>query len=277
MIKLVAMDLDGTLLSGDKGVTEYTARVLRACEEKGVKMVIASGRGFDSARVFARIAGLNSPIVSANGARADETPFGPTILEDCIPEDVSRDVCRIMLESGIYFVCYCRGVNYSANGTEIKRGIMPKQVVDDGKFTVRNTLDLDELLNEGVKRPYKYVAFTWDLEALAKLRERLEREIDAAISSSWADNVEVLAKGCGKGKAISFLAERYGIKKEEIMAFGDQENDRDMLLSAGWPVAMENAVDGLKKIARVIAPKNTEDGVAKVLEKMVLNGEVQQR
>ncbi|MBQ3223396.1 MAG: HAD family phosphatase [Clostridia bacterium] len=274
MIKLVAMDLDGTLLNGDKGVSEYTAGILRECEAKGVKMVIASGRGFDSARVYARLTGLNSPIVSANGARVDETPFGPTIMEDCIPEDLSRDVCRIMLESGIYFVCYCRGVNYSANGTEIKRGLMPKHTVDNGQFTVRNTLDLDELLSEGVKRPYKYVAFTWELDALAKLRERLEKEIDAAISSSWPDNVEVLAKGCGKGRAIGFLAEKYGIAKDEIMAFGDQENDRDMLLSAGWPVAMENATDGLKKIARIIAPKNTEDGVAKVLEKMVLNKEV---
>ena len=274
MIKLVAMDLDGTLLNGEKGVTEYTAEILRACEKKGVKMVIASGRGFDSARVFARLSGLNSPVVSANGARVDETPFGPTILEDCIPEETSREVCRLMLESGIYFVCYCSGVNYSANGTRIKRGIMPKQIVDDGKFTVRNTLDFDELMTEGVKRPYKYVAFTEEYEALARLRERLEKEVDAAVSSSWPDNVEVLAKGCGKGRAISFLAEKYGIKKDEIMAFGDQENDRDMLLSAGWPVAMENGVNRIKAVARIIAPKNTEDGVAKVLEKMVLNGEM---
>jgi len=273
MIKLVAMDLDGTLLNGEKGITEYTAKVLRECENRGVKMVIASGRGFDSARAYARVAGLNSPVVSANGARADETPFGPTILEDCIPQELSRDICRIMLESGIYFVCYCRDVNYSANGTEIKRGLAPKIEVDGGKFNARNVLSLDQLLSEGVKRPYKYVAFTTDYDAIGRLREKLEKEIDAAISSSWPDNVEVLAKGCGKGRAISFLAEKYGIKKDEIMAFGDQENDIEMLRSAGWPVAMENGVDAVKKIARIIAPKNTEDGVAKVLEKMVLNGE----
>ncbi|MDO4741483.1 MAG: Cof-type HAD-IIB family hydrolase [Eubacteriales bacterium] len=270
MIKLVAMDLDGTLLNGEKGVSEYTAQILRECEAKGVKMVIASGRGFDSARVYARLTGLNSPIVSANGARVEQTPFGPTIMEDCIPEELSREVCRIMLESGIYFVCYCRGVNYSANGTEIKRGLMPKHVVDGGRYAVRNTLSMEELLGEGVKRPYKYVAFTEDYEALARLRRRLETEIDAAISSSWPDNVEVLAKGCGKGKAIGFLAERYGIAKEEIMAFGDQENDRDMLLSAGWPVAMENGTDGIKAIARIIALPNTQDGVGKILEKYVL-------
>jgi len=270
VIRLVAMDLDGTLLGGDKGVSEYTAKILRECEDRGVKMVIASGRGFDSARAYARVAGLNSPVVSANGARADETPFGPTILEDCIPEELSRDICRIMLESGIYFVCYCRDVNYSANGTQIKRGLAPKIDVDGGKYNARNVLSLEELLCEGVKRPYKYVAFTTDYDALARLRERLEREIDAAISSSWPDNVEVLAKGCGKGKAIGFLAERYGIGKDEIMAFGDQENDMEMLHAAGWPVAMENGVDALKKIAHIVAPKNTEDGVAKVLEKTVL-------
>ncbi len=78
-------------------------------------------------------------------------------------------------------------------------------------------------------------------------------------------------KGAGKGEAVRKFAELTGIKKDEIMAFGDQTNDISMLLEAGTAVAMENAVDEVKRIADVIAPPNYEDGEAQIIEKLVLN------
>lgn len=271
-IRLVAMDLDGTLLRSDKTLSPRTVEVLQSCEARGVKLALASGRGFESARVYARLAEINGPIVCANGARVEETPFGPTIYEDFLPEQVSRDVCRILLESGIYFVCYGRGVNYTANGTTIRRGLMPAFASDNGRFTVRNVIDVDEMLSVGVKAPYKYVAFSDDTEALSRLRERLAADTDCELMSSWPDNVEVMAKGAGKGKAIRLLAERYGFSREQVMAFGDQTNDKDMLEYAGWPVAMKNAARELKSLARIIAPGNDEDGVAETLLREVLPG-----
>lgn len=272
MIRLVAMDLDGTLLGRDGKVSARNMLALRECEKRGVKMVIASGRGFESARIYARQAGLNSPIICANGARVEETPFGETILEDTIPEETSRRVCRIMLESGIYFVCYARGVNYNANTDEITRGMMRGQNMDGEKYTVRNVIAMEELLSEGVKRPYKYVAFAKEhqMGALEELKARLHEETDCACSRSWFDNVEAMAPGASKGRAVRFLAERYGIAKEEIMAFGDQMNDWEMMQEAGWPVAMENATDQLKGCARIIAPHHDCDGVGEILLREIL-------
>ncbi len=272
MIKLVAMDLDGTLLDGNMSISPRNMEALQKCEAAGVRMVIASGRGFEAARVYARQAGLNSPIICANGARVEETAFGPTMLEDCIPEDISREICEIMFESGIYFVCYARGVNYHGNGTEPQRGRVREPNPDGPAYDVRHVLSPEAMRAEGTKRTYKYVAFTYDFEALAKLRAKIEARGDVHVSSSWENNVEIMAKGASKGRTIRFLAEKYGISKDEIMAFGDQMNDYEMLKEAGWPVAMGNAVDELKACARIVAPHHKDDGVGRVLEEYVLKG-----
>lgn len=272
MIRMVAMDLDGTLLDDKGKLSGRNMQALQECEKLGVKMVIASGRGFESARVYARRAGLNSPIICANGARVEASPFGPTLLEDILQEDTARTVCRLMLESGIYFVCYARGVNYNANTKEITRGVMREENIDGAQYEAHNVINMEGLLGDGVKRAYKFVAFAKEeqMEALAALRESLARETDAALSCSWYNNVEVLAAGASKGRALRFLAEKYGIAREEIMAFGDQRNDWEMMQEASWPVAMENAVEELKNSARLIAPHHAQNGVGEVLWREVI-------
>jgi len=265
------MDMDGTLLRGDKTVSARTAAVLRACEEKGVKMVLASGRGFESIRVYAERLGLRSPLVCANGARIEASPDGETLLEDCLPEEVSRRVCEIMLESGVYFVCYTRGINYHANAERPMRGQMPGAA--PGRFTVQNVLDRAALLREGVRRPYKYVAFTEDAPALARLRTALEASgLPVYLSSSWHDNLEVMTKSANKGSALRFLSKAYGVPREETIAFGDERNDIEMIAYAGLGVAMGNASDTVKAAARLVAPTNEEDGVAAILEEYILKG-----
>ena len=208
-------------------------------------------------------------LVCANGARIEESPDGNTLLENCLAEEISRKVCEIMMASGVYFVCYARGVNYHANADAPRRGQMPGAA--PGRFTVRHVLDREALLREGVRRPYKYVAFTEDMQALARLREALEGAgLPVNISSSWFDNLEVMTETANKGGALRFLAERYDIPREEIMAFGDERNDLEMIRFAGWGVAMGNASGEIRRAARLVAPSNDEDGVAAILEESVL-------
>ena len=271
-IRIVAMDLDGTLLDGNSRLTERTKETLRRCEAKGVKMVLASGRGFESTRVFAVETGLHSPLICANGTRVEETPDGGTILEKTIPPELSEKVVSILMESGIYFVCYARGINYNIHMADERRGQVPKNAYDE-QFVLKFSEDVDEMYRFGAANAYKYVAFTKDLKALEKLRKRLETETDAKVMSSWWDNVEIIPRDGGKGQALAFLRERYGCTRDQVMAFGDAMNDWDMMREAGWPVAMGNAVDELKAAARLITAPNTEEGVAQALEKYVLNGE----
>lgn len=276
-IRLVAMDLDGTLLDQDKRISEENRQALRACEARGIKMVFASGRSFESLRRMALEVGLTSPIISANGARVDGSPNGPMLKDYPFDPALARTIYDILLESGMYFVVYTDGRLYKCNaasGGGTDRGLNAAKwnekkepsmidVVDDPERTVR----------EGLDHVHKFVAFSQDTVRVEALRDLLTRTTPTSVSSSWFDNVEVLRPGAGKGTALTDLARTLGIKKHQIMAFGDNLNDMDMLKSAGVPIAMENAVEPLKAVARYIAPHHNASGVGRMLQKLVLNGD----
>lgn len=275
-IRLVATDLDGTLLDAQKHISDENLRALRACEARGIKMVFSSGRSFESLRRMALEAGLSSPIISSNGARVDLSPNGPMLIDYPFDPALARRVYDILLDSGIYFVVYNPGRLFKCNasagganrGTNIVSWNEKKEpslidVVDDPRLTV----------SEGLKHVHKFVAFTPDTECLAALKDRLSKETPTSLSSSWFDNVEVLRPGAGKGTALKDLSKALGLKKAQVMAFGDNLNDMDMLESAGVPVAMENAIEPLKAIARFVAPHHDASGVGQMLRVLVLGGE----
>ena len=275
-IRLVAMDLDGTLLGADKRISDENLKALRACEARGIKMVFSSGRSFESLRRMALEAGLSSPIISSNGARVDLSPNGPMLTDYPFDPALARRVYDILLESGIYFIIYNPGRLFKCNASpgDVERGLNFRRwneqkepslidVVDDPRLTV----------TEGLKHVHKFVAFTPDTARLAALKDRLSKETLASLSASWFDNVEVLRPGAGKGAALKDLAKALGLKKSQVMAFGDNLNDVDMLESAGVPVAMENAIEPLKAIARHVAPHHDASGVGRMLKTLVLDGE----
>ena len=104
------------------------------------------------------------------------------------------------------------------------------------------------------------------MSVLAKLKQEL---LDAgySVSSAYADNMEIMLGGHGKGTAVKWLSEYLGVKPEETMAFGDNTNDQTMLDAVGWPCAVENAVESLKNSARIVTPPCDADGVAPIIEK----------
>ncbi len=275
-IRLVATDLDGTLLNIQKQISGENIRALRACEARGIKVVFASGRSFESLRRMALEAGLSSPIISANGARADLTPNGPMLADYPFDPRLARTIYEILMESGLYFVAYNAGKLYKCNasaggadrGLNIVSWNEKKEpslidVVDDPKRTV----------SEGLLRVHKFVAFSQDEFRIQALRERLSRETPANLSSSWSDNLEILRPGAGKGTALKDLIQVLGIDPSQVMAFGDNLNDLQMLRVAGFPVAMENAVPEVKAVARHVAPHHDASGVGQALRALVLGGD----
>ena len=275
-IRLVAMDLDGTLLGADKRISDENLRALRACEERGIKMVFSSGRSFESLRRMALEAGLSSPIISSNGARVDLSPNGPMLIDYPFDRALARSVYDILLESGVYFVVYNAGRLFKCNASEgqAERGTNVVQWNEMKVSSLVDVVDDPELtVSEGLAHVHKFVAFTPDTRRLAALKQKLAKETPSSLSSSWFDNLEVLRPGAGKGTALKDLSAALSLKKSQVMAFGDNLNDLDMLQGAGVPVAMENAIEPLKAVARHIAPHHDESGVARMLEKLVLGGE----
>ena len=276
-IKLIATDLDGTLLDKSRVIPKLNRDALLACEAKGIFTVLASGRCFESVALLAKEIGLTSPIISANGARVDASPDGPPIMMEYFDRALAERVFSILINSGIYFVCYGPGVMYQHNrkqGSDNTRGLNKESVrtchtvKNDGDVLLVNETERTRM--EGLDHIHKFVLFDEDTERLNEISKVLSSKTQCALSSSHYDNLEVMLPGAGKGRAIECLMKHYGIERDQIMAFGDHTNDLTMLQTAGYPVIMDNGLEEMKKMAWKIAPGNDEAGVGKILYEYVL-------
>lgn len=272
-IRMMAFDLDGTLLGGDGHISPCNRAALQEAHRRGIKIVLASGRGFQATRRFAKEAGIPCILATANGARIDETQDGPLLLERCLKDEDSKVIMQHMYDSGIFFVSYQKIANYQGNMQTRQPAetvyFAPGVYTEDG-VTVEMVEDDARMRSEGWHDVYKFVAFSTPADPKLEVLAAKLRPMGLAVESSWINNVEVMPKTAGKGNALDYLAQRYGIARDEIMAFGDNFNDETMLRYAGWPVVMENGVDEMKAIARIIAPHHKEDGVGRVIEQYVL-------
>ena len=275
-IRLAAMDLDGTLLDSRKEVSPRTCAALRACQAKGVKVVFASGRGVEAVAALARAAGLDGPLITANGGRVDESPAGPILYMDPFPRPLAQRAFQLLMDLKVCFVMYGPGVVYQLNASPYgqDRGLGKGPLRAGGEAVRWNPVavvrDPTVACRQGLGHVLKMVLFSQDPAQLQQAARLLAAHTPCQLSSSGRDNLEVMAPGGGKGRALAFLMGRLGLKKEQVMAFGDSTNDLDMLGAAGWPVAMGNALDVVKALAWRVAPSCDQDGVAQMLEAYVL-------
>ena len=275
-IRMIITDLDGTLLDMRRELSAENHAALLACGQRGIRVVLASGRSFESVRRLATQHGLDGPIASVNGARVDLSPEGPLLYERPFTHDLALRVFQILKRSEIYFTCYARGTLYKNNtfAAQDRKGGATRLEAQMAMQTHRaETVIADEsrTLAEGLLSPYKFVAFSEDMPKLHALRHALESsELPLNVSSSWSDNIEVMPRNAGKDIALRALCDHFGIRPAHVMAFGDNLNDIDMLRAAGVAVAMDNALPNVKAHAHILAPHHDLSGFAHVLRKHIL-------
>lgn len=272
-IKLITIDLDGTLLNDQKQVSERNRNAIIEAEKRGVMVTISSGRCSPAVWGFARMAGIqHSPVISNNGPRV-QGPDGRTIAEKCIDPEAACEVMRRWDTIGLFYILYDSDVMYYS----YRPDDYAKYPEADARVGVKMAHEFDGMgrYEKGMYHAHKIVCFDDDPERLVKARELIADIGDKLeVNSSWWDNVEVMGKGVDKGWAVDRLREYYGLERDEVMAFGDADNDREMLLHAGWPVAMQNGTENMKRIARIIAPDCNDSGVGRVIEEYVLSGKI---
>ena len=273
MIRMIVSDIDGTLIPLGGSVHPDTVDAIRRAVERGVLFVLASGRTYVNAAAAASGMGLDCPIISANGGRADAGTQESPIYEDRMDEALAARVCESLISEGCFMTSYVGTRVYTLPESNGYGSACSK--VSEAKpgraFALQ--LDRERMRREGVKGPYKFEAYSDDAELLARLRVRFDGW-GLSVSSAFPYNLEILPPGGGKGKAVGCLAKKYGIAREEIMALGDGSNDIGMLCASGLPVAMGNAVDSLKAVASVVAPSCQENGAAWAIRKYALGEKV---
>ena len=271
--KLIAIDMDGTLLNSKNQISERNLSVLHRAVAEGLYVVLSTGRILRSAIYYAKSINLNNPIIACNGAIAISEGEEDIIFEKKMGMDVSKKVIQLAEENNMYYHFYDRDTFYTKelNG---KNEQYYNSIEDSLKSQGINL----EILKEPeqtleIERPdiYKFVFMEDDKDKLLDFREQLNNIEGINISSSWHNNVEIMKEGVSKGSGLEYLCKTLNIEKSQVVAIGDNENDIPMLQIAGLAVAMANGDDTIKKHSHVITDTNNEDGVAKVIEKHVLN------
>lgn len=253
-VRLIALDLDGTLLGGDQAISPQNAQALRRAAGQGIALAVCSGRApFEIQRFLQPVKELRWHIISLNGALL-RTEGHPDRIAGLTRAQFLRcwDLCR---QSGAQCFFYTEDTLYTNRGDHEERPQYTRRVGDE---------DVEGLAEHVIK----FVAHCEDAQALKALRNQLEPE-GLSIQSSWHTNFEVNAPGVDKGYGLATLADHLGIDLAHVMAMGDQENDLPMLRIAGVPVAMGNAIPAVKDLAVHITASNREDGVAQALEALL--------
>ncbi len=270
-IKMIALDMDGTLLNDEKEITPYTKEVLEKAMEEGVVVLACTGRPVTAIPVeFSVLKGVKYAI-SSNGSRILDVEEDKVLFEQLLDGEDTMKLVSIVEKYDTYREVFWDGRGYSTKQMEEKLSCYLSEPMCN---YIRNTRifveDLNSLIREKNRGCDKlHIAFADMEERSHAIQEILELgafELESAMEKS----IEITAPGINKGTGIIRLGKILGIEKEEIMAVGDGMNDVSMLREVGFPVAMSNGVEEVKGLAKYITESNNEDGVAKAIEKFVL-------
>lgn len=263
--RLIAMDLDDTLLLDDLTVSESTRQAMIEAIARGAHLTIATGRMFDSAQKIARQVGLNVPIITYQGSLIKNLLDEEILYERSVPSDVARRIYEYCLEHDLHLQSYIDDKLYVPEDNDKIRAYAAQSNIP---YTVEP--DFGKIIGHEKQTKLLIIDEPARLDALLpEFKELLGPEVH--LTKSKPNYLEFLHVEGTKGHALKFLAAHYGIPIEETIAIGDAMNDHEMVQAAGLGVAMANAVPALKEIADYITLSNNEDGVRHVLEKFVLN------
>lgn len=270
-IKLIAMDMDGTLLDDDHAtVPARNIAALQRAREKGVKLVIASGRTWSLIWDAAEQLGGVDYAILANGAAIREAETGKHIYENGFPNPQAAALIQLLLKEKLPFEMYSYGQNYVQQGeaTRLSQGLFSEAFVKRYLASVKVVPDLIKAL-EG-RTMEKINLFYAPPEQRERIRKLAELTGPMELTNSLEGNMEFNYGGASKGKALTALAAHLGLTSDEVMAFGDANNDLTMLRWAGWSFAMANASEEAKAAAKRLTASNHEAGVGQAVEKFVL-------
>lgn len=264
MIKMVATDIDGTILKWSFEFSPKVKQCVKALNENGIKVVLVTGRMHCATTNIAKELGLNTPIVSYQGGLIkDET--GKTLYQREVPKEYAIQVIEWARKNNVHLNLYLDDKLYVEQDNEIVKDYTDGRFIDYTvcPFDSLKIENVNKLLAIDLKNPDKVTGW---VEELSKKFPELY------IVKSTPYFCEVGNKEAKKSTGVEFLANMWGIKKEEILAIGDQNNDIELLKAGGIKVAMGNASEELKEYADYITDTVDNDGFAKAIEKFVTLG-----
>lgn len=288
MYKLAAIDLDGTMLNQYGVVTQNTKEAIQKAQEAGIEVIIASGRPIDSIKTIAKEIKSEKYFISGNGAIIYDMTKNEIIYENTLKKQKALEIIKICEENSIYYNIYtekeivakslqCNVLYYhkeNANKEEkdkthinIVENVYDYIANRDEKIVKITVCDSNQAIFNSIMRKLKELDEIEVLE-VSHMSRKMIRQGTEEIPIEYF-YTEVSAKNVDKWNAIEFLKEKMNIKTEEIIAIGDNINDKKMIENAGLGIAMGQSHPAIKEVATQITSSNLEDGVAKLLYSII--------
>ncbi len=290
MYKLVVIDLDGTMLNHYGEISKKTKETVKTCIEKGIEIVLASGRPIDSIKSIAEELKLNGYFIAGNGALIYDIQKDNIIYENYIKKEKVLEIIKICEENSIAYNLYTEKVilttnlkfnvlyyykenlkkeeNKQTNISIVENMYEYVENMENNKFLKITICDENDKIFHSIIKKLKEIngIEVLDVEHMSrKIIKQGTEEIPVEYFYS-----EISASNVDKWNAIEFLLQKMELKKEEVMAIGDNINDKKMIEEAGMGVAMRGSTPEIIKVAKEVTDTNDNDGVARVLEKYLL-------
>ncbi len=285
MIKLIASDMDGTLLNHNHKIPKENVKLINYAKNQGIKFVVATGRAYYEALPALNEENINCDVISFNGGIVYDKNGNIISMTPMIPKDLYYTI-EILKSFDISYQLYTKNTIYTTSiETDINayidlirsNGYEPdedhlraeaQQKLDEGYITEVDNIEF--YLNEKENPPIKVIGIANDISKLESATKLLSANKNISVTSSGANNIEIMHKDATKGEALKEIAKIYGIELENIVAIGDNLNDQAMLDIVGYSVAMKNGNTILKEQAKYVTEKtNSEGGVADTIFKLI--------
>lgn len=288
MIKLIASDMDGTLLNNNHDIDKETVEAIRKAEDAGIIFAISTGREYESVKPILDKHNIKAQCILSNGAEYRDEE-GNILDKVNINEESAKRVIDILEKNNLSARIFTnKGVFTTSTREEALKEVMyrtmsfnPDLSEDEAREISENLgffiglqyiEDINKFFEEGIEIR-KFVAFNKDIDLIDKIKKVISQIEGLAISSSFIDNIEITDINAQKGIILEQVAVKMGIDREEVMILGDSFNDYSMFEIFEETVAMENAIPEVKAVAKYITDTNDNLGVAKAIYN-VLNNEM---
>lgn len=291
MYKLIAIDLDGTLLNSYGVITENTKKIIKKVEEQGVNIILASGRPIDSIQAIANEIESKKYFIAGNGAIVYDIEKDEIIYENCLKKQKILEIIKICEENSIGYSIYTEKEILT---TALKYNVLyyhkeNLKKSEDKKTKISIIQNMEEYIkNDNTSRYLKITVCDEDKIVFDSIIRKLRnlKDIEVLDVSHMARKTikqgteeiaveyyytEISRKNVDKWNAIEFLAKKLEIDSKDIMAIGDNINDKQMIENAGLGVAMGQSTPVITNVANEVTSSNNEEGVAKILRKYYKN------
>ena len=281
MIKLIASDMDGTLLNDEHTISEENIKAIKIAEERGCHFTIVTGRDYSGVKNFFQEFDLKCECILSNGAEYRDIN-GDVIVRITIDNDTVRKIVQVMMEANVAIEMFTEDGMIIINEDIYKESLLQRfRRYNKGKTDLeiieiaRNMYDTwkPEMIKdvEGFLDSntdiLKIMTYHEDAQYIKELKEKLKNIEGVAVASTFANDIEISNIQAQKGLILAKVIEKMGIKKEEVIVLGDSFNDYSMFTEFENSFAMENAIPEIKEIAKYITDSNDNDGVAKAIYK----------